>query len=221
MRRYRCIDDNAKSLIASDPGRLDLLNLFGRQAPLRLEIGFGHGEFLSAMAASHPEVDFLGVERQEIRVNKTAYKSAGLSATNVRLFQAEAHEFIQTSLPDACLERCYILFSDPWPKMSHRRRRLVNRAFLIDCARIMAPGGKLIFASDTHNYAMQVLSNAADLGHLWKNCYDPPGYRFNIPTRFPTTFEVHKKAEGWDIAYVCLQRVDQALKTVLMEQALP
>jgi tRNA (guanine-N7-)-methyltransferase len=207
MRKYRQRSDAQAQLVGSSgEDILDPATLFGRRAPLRLEIGFGHGRFLSNMAASHPDVDFIGVERNDLRVTKTAHKSNQLSASNVRLFHDEAHHFVRFRLPPACLQRVYILFSDPWPKFSHRRRRLVNRSFLVDLSYAAAPGCQFVFASDTHEYAFQVLSHLTTLPGIWANRYQPSGYRFDIPTRFPTVFESHKKAEGHSIAYLMFER---------------
>jgi len=211
MRKFRVRSERQATLVGDDTGAtLDLPTLFGRRAPVRLEIGIGHGEYLSQMAAVHPDEDFIGVEQNELRVNKTAHKSLQQQAGNVRLFTDEAHRFLHVRLPPASVQRLYILFPDPWPKAGHRRRRLMNRAFFLDAAWAVAPGGRLVIASDTHDYAFQALSNLSTLPGLWRNLYAPAGYRFDIPTRFPTVFERHKKAEGCSIAYLLLERTTQA-----------
>lgn len=210
MKRYRVRTEAQAALVG--PRGDDLLDpgaLFGRRAPLRLEIGFGHGEFISAMAAAHPAEDFIGVEYDVLRVTKTAHKCLKSGARNVRLFSGEAHHFVRHRLPAASIHRAYILFPDPWPKAGQRRRRLANRAFLLDLTHAVAPGGRLMFASDTHNYAFQVLSTITTLPGLWRSLY-PSGYRIDIPTRFPTVFERHKKEEGCTICYVLLERSGQA-----------
>ena len=209
MKRYRTRTAAQAELVGDDGEQpLDLDACFGRRAPRRLEIGFGHGRFLSQMAASHPAVDFIGVEHKELRVTKTAHKSLGLDATNVRLFHDDAQHFVHHRLPPASLERVYMLFPDPWPKRRHRRRRTGNRAFLVDLAHALGAGGRFIFASDTHNYTFQMLTNSSTMPGVWRNCYGPSGYRMDIPTRFPTVFEVHKKSEGHRIAYLMLERTD-------------
>lgn len=206
MRRYRVRSDAQASLVGPDGDDvLAPLSLFGRRVPLRLEVGFGHGEFISGMAAAHPDEDFIGIEYDPLRVTKTAHKSLKAGVTNVRLFGGEAHTFVRLRLPPAAFHRVYILFPDPWPKPGHRRRRLMNRSFLLDIAHAMAPGGRLMIASDTHNYAFQALSNLTTMPGLWRSLY-PGGYRFDIPTRFPTVFERHKKAEGCTIGYVLMER---------------
>lgn len=206
MRRYRVRTDAQATLIGADRARLDIAALFGAPGLVRCEIGFGHGEFISQMAASHPSERFIGVDYDPLRATKTAHKSLKLEARNLRLFTDEAHRFVRFRLPPASLSRCYILFPDPWPKLGHRRRRLLNRSFLVDVTRAVAPGGRLIIASDTHNYAFQALSNLTTITGCWRNLYAPNGYRIDIPTRFPTTFEVHKKAEGDTICYLLLER---------------
>jgi tRNA (guanine-N7-)-methyltransferase len=208
MRRYRVRTPTQASLVGERAKTvLDPKVLFKRNAPLRLEIGFGHGEFISQMAAAHPAEDFIGVEYDPLRVTKTAHKCNKEGVHNVRLYSGEAHTFVRERLPAAAFHRAYVLFPDPWPKPSHRRRRLMNRAFLLDLSYAMAPKGRLIIASDTHNYAFQALSNMTTLPGLWRNCY-PHGYRFEIPTRFPTVFERHKKSEGCTICYLMLERTE-------------
>ena len=206
MRRYRVRSDAQAELVGPDGADvLDPLALFGRRAALRLEVGFGHGEFISGMAAAHPDEDFIGIEYDPLRVTKTAHKCLKMGVANVRLFGGEAHTFVRQRLPAAVFHRAYILFPDPWPKPGHRRRRLMSRGFLLDVAHAMAPGGRLMIASDTHNYAFQALSNLTTMPGLWRSLY-PGGYRFDIPTRFPTVFERHKKAEGCTIGYVLMER---------------
>jgi tRNA (guanine-N7-)-methyltransferase len=207
MKRYRVRTAQQSWYVGDDnQDRLDPMLLFGRQAPWRLDVGFGHGEFLSQMAAAHPDEDFIGVEHNDLRVTKTAHKSHDLDARNVRLFRNGAHAFVRRRLPPASLHRAYVLFPDPWPRRRHRRRRLLNRSFLCDLAWSMVPGGRLVLASDAHDYVMQALSNVSTLPGLWFNRYQPRGYTFDIPTRFPTVFERHKKREGHRIAYLLFER---------------
>ncbi|NRA39937.1 MAG: tRNA (guanosine(46)-N7)-methyltransferase TrmB, partial [Planctomycetes bacterium] len=204
MRRYRQRSSNQARLIGENGGHefgnealsnelLDYETIFNRQAPIRLEVGFGHGEFLSNMAEVHPEEEFIGIELQELRVTKTAHKSNKRNAHNVCLYRGEAHAFVRQRIAQASLKRAYVLFSDPWPKSKHRRRRLMNRSFLLDLIYTIEEGGKIEIATDTLNYCFQVLSNFSCIENLVDNAYAPQGYRINIPTRFPTVFEIHKK----------------------------
>ncbi len=216
MRRYKVRTTEQAALIGPEGhALLDPQQLFGGIRPLRFEIGFGHGEFITAMAQAHPDESFIGIEHDPLRVTKTAHRGHKAGLDNLCLFNADAHSFVRQRLPSACLSRVYLLFSDPWPKPDHRRRRLASRAFLVDLARVCAPGCQFIFASDTHNYAMQVLNNISTIPGLWSNLYLPAGYRINIPTRFPTLFETYKKDEGCTIAYLLLERTAAAAPAAL------
>jgi tRNA (guanine-N7-)-methyltransferase len=125
-----------------------------------LEAGFGAGEHLAAQAARHPEVLSLGAEPF---VNGFAaclahIDDAGLD--NVRLLHGDVRE-LMSRLPAACLSRIYVLFPDPWPKTRHKKRRLIEPAFVADAARLLRPGGSLRFATDWADYADWTLERFA------------------------------------------------------------
>ncbi len=206
MRRFKVRTASQASLVGPEgdaPIAFDAL--FGRGGPVRFEVGTGHGEFISSLAAAHPAERLVGVEYDPLRVTKAAHKCLKLGVDNVRLFHGEAHRFVRFRLPAASVHRAYILFPDPWPKAGHRRRRLLTRSFLLDLSHAVAPGGRLVIASDTHEYAFQALSNLTTLPGLWRSLY-PNGYRFDIPTRFPTVFERHKNPEGCSLCYLLMER---------------
>lgn len=211
MRRYRVRREHHEALIGT-PGtdRIDPQALFGRSAPLRLEIGFGHGAFLEQLAAHHPDEDVIGVERDPLRVTKTAHRCAKAGIDNVRLYEDDAHAFARQRLPEAAFHRAYCLFSDPWPKLKHRRRRVVNRGLMVDLAWALQPGGQLILATDCHEYAMQMLSHTTTMPGVFRNGYQPAGYRFDVPVRFGSVFLRHKTAAGCRIAYLLLHRTEAA-----------
>ncbi len=210
MRKFRRRSD-AQAELVGIPGDavLDPTALFGDEEPqpLRLEIGCGHGEFISQMAAAHPAERFIGVEHDPLRITKIAHKCLGAGATNVRLFAADAHRFVRFRLPPGSVQRVYILFPDPWPKAGHRRRRLLLRNFLLDLSHAAAPGCKLVIASDTHEYALQAASNLSTLPGLWRSLY-PAGYAVDVAVRYPTVFERHKRAEGCSILHIALERTE-------------
>lgn len=197
MRRYKLRSPSEAALVGPPgDGLIDAQALFGRRARLRVDLGSGHGEFVTAMAAHHPEEDFLAVERQVVRVTKTARACLRLGLGNVRLFEDEIHAFVRLRLPPASVHRLYVLYPDPWPKPGHRRRRLLNRAFLLDAAWALSPGGRLVFVSDVPNYSCAVLANATLLPGLWRNLGEPAGYWVDPPHRFPTVFERHRRNAG-------------------------
>ena len=123
---------------------------------LWLEIGFGGGEHLAAQAARHPEIGFLG---SEVFVNGIATLLAAVEQSdlgNVRLWPDDARMLLD-ALPDACLERVFLLFPDPWPKRRHADRRFIGPRNLARLARLLQPGGELRVASDDAGYVAWTL----------------------------------------------------------------
>ena len=131
--------------------------VFGRRAPLWLEIGFGDGEALLDMAAARPEVDFLGCEVHAPGVGRALLGIERLGLENVRVVQHDVMEVLASMLPPASLERVLLFFPDPWHKKRHHKRRLVRREFLDAVARSLAPGGILHCATDWRDYAEWML----------------------------------------------------------------
>jgi len=156
---------------------LDLDQLFGRDAPRVMEIGFGDGEVLLSMAARYPEQDFLGVEVHEPGVGHCllGVEEAGLQ--NVRLIREDAMVVLQDWLAPACLDRVNLFFPDPWPKKRHHKRRLVQPAFLALVAVRLKPGGLLHMATDWAPYAEhidEVMAASADFVPLSGGGDRPP-----------------------------------------------
>lgn len=123
---------------------------------LVLEIGFGGGEHLVAQAAADPARRFIGVEPFLNGVASCLRHVEESGVRNVRLHQGDARDVI-ARLPDASVELCYILFPDPWPKLRHHKRRLIQPEFLDALARVLKPGAEVRFATDWANYAAWAL----------------------------------------------------------------
>ncbi|RZV38923.1 MAG: tRNA (guanosine(46)-N7)-methyltransferase TrmB [Chromatiales bacterium] len=139
-----------------DTGILDLERLFGRSAPLVLEIGFGNGETLVEQAAAHPDRDFLGIEVHEPGIGHCMLKAEAAGISNLRIIHHDAMEVLRDQIPPGSLVRLNLYFPDPWPKKRHHKRRIVAPRFLELVADRLAAGGTLNIATDWANYAEHI-----------------------------------------------------------------
>lgn len=140
--------------------RFDAAAVFGRRAPLVVEVGSGTGEALLASAAGHRGVDHLGVEVYRPGAAKTVIRADRRGLTNVRVLSADAAALLRTGLRDRSVAELRVFFPDPWHKAKHHKRRLVTAAFLADAARVLADGGVLRLATDWADYAEAMLAAA-------------------------------------------------------------
>jgi tRNA (guanine-N7-)-methyltransferase len=136
---------------------LDLPALFGRTAPVVLEIGSGTGEVTAALAAADPDRDVLAVEVHTPGVANLLRLAESEQLTNVRVAEGDAFVVLRDMLAPASLDEVRVLFPDPWPKSRHHKRRLVQPAFVELVASRLRPGGRLHVATDWPHYAEQVL----------------------------------------------------------------
>lgn len=143
---------------ASEPGALKFGELFPDAREVWLEIGFGGGEHLAGQAARHGDVGFIGAEPFIDGVAKLLTAIDEQKLSNVRLRRGDARDLV-AQFADASVDRAFILFPDPWPKTRHRKRRLVQSAFVNELARVMKPGAPLRFATDWADYADRALAD--------------------------------------------------------------
>jgi tRNA (guanine-N7-)-methyltransferase len=136
---------------------LDFAAIFGRRAPVVLEIGFGMGETTAAIAAAQPDVDFLGVEMHLPGVGALLRRLDAAGLANVRVLRRDAVEVVAMLAP-ASLAGIHLFFPDPWPKKRHHKRRLVRQPFVHALATRLAPGGYLHVATDWQPYADEMLA---------------------------------------------------------------
>jgi tRNA (guanine-N7-)-methyltransferase len=152
------------------PGEtLDLPALFGAPGPFFLEIGFGNGENLAALAERHPYRAYLGVEVHGPGVGRLLLEIDRRRLDNVRILRCDAVELLRSGLPAASLDGVYLLFPDPWPKKRHHKRRILNPAFVALLARALRPGGTFHAATDWQPYAAQMLEVLEAAGQLFVN----------------------------------------------------
>ena len=127
-------------------------SLFGRAAPLEVEIGSGKGLFLRNAAAARPEVDFLGIEVARKYAEFAAAGLAKAGLTNAVMVHGDGLRVFQELIPDDSLAAVHVYFPDPWWKKRHRRRRVMRESFLRDIERTLRPGGSLHFWTDVEEY---------------------------------------------------------------------
>lgn len=199
--------DNLLSRYGVLPGDdvLDFASLFGRRAPVHLEIGFGNGEALAAMAAAHPEQDYLGIEVHRPGVGALLRRLDADGIHNVRVLVTDASEVLERRIPDASLSAVYLFFPDPWPKKRHHKRRLVQPAFIERLRDKLQPGGTLHLATDEEDYArhmLAVLSQAPD----FENLAGAGQFAVRSPVRPLTRFERRGQRLGHGIRDLVFRR---------------
>jgi tRNA (guanine-N7-)-methyltransferase len=182
---------------------LDFISLFGRQAPLTLEIGFGNGEALAQIAARHPDEDFLGVEVHTPGVGHLMLKLAEQESLNVRILQTDAMQLLRQQIPESSLDRVLLYFPDPWHKRRHHKRRIVQQEFADLIYRSLKPGGILHMATDWQDYAQQMMAvftqHSGFCNQAGKGNYSP-----RPETRPLTKFEQRGQRLGhgvWDLLF--------------------
>jgi tRNA (guanine-N7-)-methyltransferase len=135
----------------------DWAQVFGRQAPRILEIGFGMGQATAAIAHARPEVDFIGVEVHEPGVGALLKLIGQGELTNLRILQHDAVEVLENMVTPGSLAGVHVFFPDPWHKKRHHKRRLIQPPLVKLLASRLAPGGVLHCATDWEPYAHQML----------------------------------------------------------------
>lgn len=122
------------------------------ERPLEVDLGCGDGSFLMEMARHFPERDFLGTERLLGRVRKVCRKLTRRGLENARVLRLESRYTVEWLLPEASVTRLHLLCPDPWPKLRHNRRRLMQHAFLEAVENALLPGGEFLFMTDHEEY---------------------------------------------------------------------
>jgi tRNA (guanine-N7-)-methyltransferase len=157
-RQQRALDQwwDAYGLPVSEEP-LAVEEVYGRRAPLVLEIGFGMGETTVAMAQASPALDVLAVDVHTPGAGALLHAVAERELTNVRVALGDAVEVLRDMLADGSLAEVRVFFPDPWPKLRHHKRRLVSPGFAALVASRLAPGGRLHCATDWAPYAHRML----------------------------------------------------------------
>jgi tRNA (guanine-N7-)-methyltransferase len=185
-RQQRLLDITLPRLRLTKDGAADPLAAFGMPgAPLWLEVGFGGGEHALAQVEASPGVAYIASEVFEnglcsllSRLVPEGGEGTAPLPRNLRLWPQDARHLLG-ALPEASLDRLYLLFPDPWPKSRHAKRRFVNPALLPLVARALRPGGEWRIASDDPTYqgwVEEVMAGAADFARLARHDARPDGW---------------------------------------------
>ena len=170
-----------------------------------LEIGFGGGEHLIWQATHNPDVGLIGCEPFEDGVVKvlSAVDAEGLA--NVRVHADDGRPLLRL-LPEASVDRAFVLFPDPWPKKRHHKRRLVSSETVAELARILRAGGELRIATDIGEYACAILHAVLGHGGFGWTAMGPNDWRKRPPDWPPTRYEAKALREGRRCYYFCFRR---------------
>jgi tRNA (guanine-N7-)-methyltransferase len=146
--------DLSRHLLLPDqlPHPWDAVVLFGRAAPLEIEVGSGKGLFLTSAAALRPDHNFLGLEIAAKYARFSAARLAKRELENACMVNGDAQRVFTEILPDQCATAVHVYFPDPWWKKRHRKRRVMNDRFLRQVQRVLEPGGTLHFWTDVEEY---------------------------------------------------------------------
>jgi len=192
------------AFLISEHDLRDLDTVFGRRAPRVLEIGFGMGDSLAAMAKADTSRDYVGIEVHRPGIGSVLMKLEKDAVANVRIVCADAVEVLQHYLPDASLAALHLFFPDPWPKKRHHKRRLVQTGFVELVHDKLQPGGILHMATDWEDYARQMLA-VMEAAAGYQNAAGAGKFAPRPPHRPLTKFERRGNYLGhdvWDLIFV-------------------
>ncbi|MFT4213575.1 MAG: tRNA (guanosine(46)-N7)-methyltransferase TrmB [Microbacterium sp.] len=196
--------DAASTSVRPDTA-IDPVAVFGRAAPLVVEVGSGQGHAIVHAAAHDPEIDFLAVEVFRAGLARTMLDADRAGVRNLRLVEANAPEVLEHLLPEGSVDEIWIFFPDPWHKTKHHKRRLISPAFPPLAARALRIGGALRLATDWEEYALQMRAVLADAAGF------EPGFSGEWAARFEgrvlTAFERKGIAKGREIRDLVYRRV--------------
>lgn len=160
------LDENWSQFgLTLEQGEIDIAKIFNRTAKTYLEIGFGMGHSLLALAKNQPDDNFIGVETHKPGVGAVLLGMSLQGINNIRIYNTDVIDVLTKGLPEKSLDGVHIFFPDPWPKRKHHPRRLIQPDFLVLIKRVLRKNGTLHLATDWEDYAkhmMKVMSADKD-----------------------------------------------------------
>lgn len=183
---------------------LDRAALFGRGAPLELEIGCGMGDAVAAMASARPDHDFLAVDVHTPGLGSVLRLAERAGLTNLRAASGDALDLLRHQIPSDSLEAVHVYFPDPWPKARHHKRRIVRPDVVALIADRLRAGGMLYCATDWAEYAHEMLAVLGAEPWLANRC---EGFAHRPPHRPVTKFEARAVRDGREVFDLCFARL--------------
>jgi len=198
LREYPALAPDVEIVPANYFAPLDLEAIYGRSAPIEVDLGCGDGSFLVELAGADPARDFLGIERLLGRVRRTHRKIMQRELTNARVLRVETSYAVRQMLPADSVALFHLMFPDPWPKRRHWGRRVVTEDFFASVHRALVPHGLLRIATDQVVYFREIERLAGQSAQFVISS-DPE------PPRAPSTFE--KRFSQSEIYRLVLRKV--------------
>ena len=184
-------------------GAIEPAQIFERDAPLIIEVGFGMGDSLLEMAQTQPDNDFIGIEVHPPGVGRVINEAGKLGLKNLKVYLADAIDVLNDCIPERCASRFQLYFPDPWHKKKHNKRRIVQPQFVELVHKKLKSGGVFHMATDWENYAdymMEVMCQS----ELFSNAAGEYHFSERPPYRPITKFERRGTRLGhgiWDLLF--------------------
>jgi len=186
---------------------LDFETLFKRHAPIVMDIGVGTGDTTISHAQLHSENNYLAIDVHRPGIGRLLNRIEKNNLTNIKVINHDVIDILQEQIPDHSLSQIFIFFADPWPKLKHHKRRLINNTLLKLIKKKITTNGRLHIATDWKNYAehIQKLCDAdADLLNLTANNKSAPRPNWRPKTRYESR-GLRLEHEVWDFCYALNQ----------------
>lgn len=194
--------------------------VFGRKAPLILEIGFGRADHLIHLGKKHPEANVIGIEISQPSLRKASSKVKNNQLENVRVLDGSGSTLLWTNIKPQSLSQLHVNFPDPWHKEGHQKRRLINPDFLHLAATRLQPNGLLFVATDHPSYQPVVTDCLEQTTYFDSRLATT--YTLDPGDRFQTKYELKALREGRTPFYYLFQRNDTvAPNTFAIPEELP
>jgi tRNA (guanine-N7-)-methyltransferase len=181
--------------------RWETSDVFENNQPLEIDLGCGDGSFLLGMAAHFPERNFLGVERLLGRVKKVSKRITRAGLPNAKVLRLESRYTVEWLLPPLSVSRMHLLCPDPWPKVKHHRRRLIQQPFLEAVWNALLPGGEFLFMTDHEEYFEWGGAEVQKFGRFARLDWQEDSFFYP-----KTDFQIQWEAEGKSMWRLRLQK---------------